>query len=131
MEPKDKDSSLFTEGKENPSAYGSTLNSTHHQAIQVLVEKNQLLETNIDYTLSMIAVVDREFRCLISNKTIQEYTGLSRQDAVGKKVFDVFKYLRDSDVEKNINLALAGEMIVHGPVDSLFQDGRIFDTMFL
>ena len=131
MEEKDRDSSFVVKGKGILSTPGSALTSPFVQTTHDLIEKNQWLETIIDSTLSMITVVDRNFRYLIFNTTAQEYTGSRKENVLGQNMFDVFPHLKTTAVEENLRRALMGEIVTEGPSDSILQHGRIFETLYL
>jgi diguanylate cyclase (GGDEF)-like protein/PAS domain S-box-containing protein len=65
----------------------------------------------IDNAGEGIIVYDRELRYVIFNRFMEELTGLSATDLVGRNAVDVFPHLRQEGVDVLLNRALAGETV--------------------
>jgi PAS domain S-box-containing protein len=97
----------------------------------LLIQKNRLVETVLDSTLSMITVVDREFRYITFNKQVESYCGVRIADVVGKNMFDVFPSMLNTDLKDNIEKALKGELVTTKGRESLLKSGLFFDCYFI
>jgi PAS domain S-box-containing protein len=98
---------------------------------ELLMQKNSLVETVLDSTLSMVTVVDREFRYVTFNKQVEAYCGVTIADVVGKNMFDVFPQMLKSNVKENVEKALKGEMVKIAGRESLIKKGLFFDCYFI
>ncbi|HEX8392073.1 MAG TPA: PAS domain-containing protein, partial [Longimicrobium sp.] len=58
-----------------------------------------------------VAVCDREFRYLAWNRFMEEMTGLSAADALGRNALELYPHLRDERLEPVLRRVLAGESV--------------------
>jgi len=66
-----------------------------------------LIEASVDGILAF----DRECRYLAWNRAMESITGVSRDDVLGKRAFDVFPFLKETGEEKYLREALAGRSV--------------------
>jgi PAS domain S-box-containing protein len=116
----------------NEIKVGQTFSGNDKSAgINSLAEKNRLAETVLDSTLSMICVVDRNLHYVIFNKQLEEYTGVNKENALGRQMFEVFPTLKNTDVASNVEKALAGEIVHLPPKESVLHKGKYFESYFI
>jgi PAS domain S-box-containing protein len=96
-----------------------------------LLQKNSLIGTVLDSTLSMITVVDRDFRYITFNKQVETYTGVKLVDAEGKNMFEVFPKMVDTPARESIRKALRGELVTFKGSESVLNPGYYFDTFYV
>jgi PAS domain S-box-containing protein len=93
--------------------------------------ESHLAERILDSTYSMITVVDTQLRYITYNRTTEEYSGIKREDVLGKYMFDVFPSLKHTHVEANVMRALKGETVKTPPAESILRKGRYFETLYI
>src|SRR6201991_1007136 len=71
-----------------------------------------LLDQLLDSSVDGIFAFDRECRFTIWNKAMERTTGVSREVALGKNAFELFRSFKESGSEKYFLRALAGESAV-------------------
>jgi diguanylate cyclase (GGDEF)-like protein/PAS domain S-box-containing protein len=71
-----------------------------------------------------IVVYDRELRYVIWNRFMEELTGVSAGDVLGKSAPEVFPHLREQQVEELIRRALAGESVATPDIHDYVPGGR-------
>jgi PAS domain S-box-containing protein len=98
---------------------------------ETLFAQNRFVETILDSTVSMITVVDKDLRYITFNAKAEEYTGLKRDQVIGKNMFDVFPYLRQTEVEENVHKAFEDQIVHVSPKESVLQKGKFFETFYL
>jgi PAS domain S-box-containing protein len=59
-----------------------------------------------------IIVYDRKFHYLVWNPFMEKLTGLKKEDVLGKFAFDIFPHLKEQGIDKLMERALAGEIVV-------------------
>jgi two-component system, cell cycle sensor histidine kinase and response regulator CckA len=84
------------------------------QAEEALRESSQLNKQIIASVHEGVVAYDRELRYVLWNPYMEEMSGLSSQQVVGKHPWAVFPYLREMGVESLLRRALAGEVVI-GP----------------
>lgn len=62
-----------------------------------------------------LSAIDLELRYVSWNRSLEKITGMSAQEALGKKVFDLFPFLRDLDEAKIHRRVFSGETVVAEP----------------
>ena len=62
----------------------------------------------IDASVDGIFAFDRDCRLIAWNRAMQQICGLSRDEVLGKCVFDVFPFLRDGDNDSYFPRPLQG-----------------------
>ncbi len=97
----------------------------------LLVQKNSLIETVLDSTLSMITVVDRDFRYVTFNRQVESYTGVRIADVRGRNMFEVFPKMLDTPAKESIARALHGELVTFKGSESVLDPGYYFDTYYI
>ena len=83
----------------------------------------------IDATVDGMFAFDRDCRFIAWNRAMQRITGLSRDDVMGKRVVDVFPFLREGDNDSCFSAALAGRESVseshpYGPSETGLFESR-------
>jgi len=73
--------------------------------------QNLLHASLIEASVDGILAFDREFRYLAWNRAMESITGISRDDVLGKRAFDVFPFLKETGEEKYLLEALAGRSV--------------------
>jgi PAS domain S-box-containing protein len=89
------------------------------RAEKALRESEQFSREVIASAQEGVVVYDREFRCQIWNRFMEELTGVPASETLGKCAFDLFPHLKEQKVDLLIHRALAGE-VVYAP-DTSFQ----------
>ena len=63
----------------------------------------------IDASVDGMFAFDRDCRIIAWNQAMQRITGLSRDEVLGKRVADVFPFLRETDIDNCFSAALDGK----------------------
>ncbi|MDY6804312.1 MAG: PAS domain S-box protein [Cyanobacteriota bacterium] len=72
--------------------------------------EKQFSEMLIDSSVDSIIAFDRKYRYTLWNKAIEKWSGISRNEAIGKSAFEIFPLLPEENWEYEFfNAALAGE----------------------
>jgi PAS domain S-box-containing protein len=66
----------------------------------------------IDASVDGIFAFDRDCKLIAWNRAMQQICGFSRDEVLGKRVVDVFPFLRDGDSENCFSAALAGQELI-------------------
>ena len=64
----------------------------------------------IDASVDGILAFDRECRYVAWNRAMESISGVSRDQVLGKRAFDVFPFLKETGEEKYLLEALAGDL---------------------
>jgi PAS domain S-box-containing protein len=67
-----------------------------------------LLEANVDGIIAF----DMDCRYTLWNRAMEEFSGVNRQDVLGKSAFELFSCLKETGEDKYYLAALAGKMVV-------------------
>ncbi|MGN6399412.1 MAG: ATP-binding protein [Flavisolibacter sp.] len=94
-----------------------------------LKQQNEFIETIIDSSVDLIAVFDTEYRYVVVNKVANELYKINREELIGKRVFDIFPKLKNSDMMNDLTKALEGQMVHNASYKSL--SGRYFENFFI
>ena len=94
-----------------------------------LKQQNEFIETIIDSSVDLIAVFDTECRYVVVNKVANELYKINREELIGKRVFDIFPKLKNSDLMNDLTKALEGQMVHNASYKSL--SGRYFENFFI
>ncbi|WP_320045269.1 PAS domain S-box protein [uncultured Desulfobacter sp.] len=90
--------------------YGVLMDITQRKQSQAALRENEQLLLNILESMNEgIIVLDNEFRYQIFNKAVEKITLTKRQEAFGKRPWEVFSSIRGSVTEENIRKAMSGE----------------------
>jgi PAS domain S-box-containing protein len=100
------------------------------EANQALVQQNELIETIIDSSVDVIAVMDRDYRYLIINKAVNKVYSFGREQLIGKKLLDVFPQLKDAGMINDLKKAFSGEA-VHNVSYRSTVSGRYFENFYI
>ena len=65
----------------------------------------------IDASVDGLFAFDRDCRLIAWNRAMQQISGLSRDEVLGKCVVDVFPFLREAGSESCFSAALNGDML--------------------
>ena len=63
----------------------------------------------IDASVDGIFAFDRDCRLIAWNRAMEQISGFSRDEVLGKSVVDVFPFLREGDSDKCVSASLAGQ----------------------
>lgn len=107
------------------------LNSEVPPVASDINQRISLMETVLDSTVSMISVVDRDFKVIFYNQQAESYTGVGKDLVLGRNVFEVFPYLKTLDYRSNVERALRGETVQTDVVESVLQKGKYFETFYI
>lgn len=105
------------EGKGTEKSYGLEQIIVHSREIfegekteRAIAGKKQFSEMLIDSSVDSIIAFDRKYRYTVWNKAIEKWSGISRNEAIGKSAFEIFPLLPEENWEYEFfNAALAGE----------------------
>jgi diguanylate cyclase (GGDEF)-like protein/PAS domain S-box-containing protein len=81
------------------------------RAERALRETNQFASEIIDNAGEGIVVYDRNLRYLIWNRFMEDMTGLPAGEVIGRRATDVFPHMREQEVDKLLERAMAGETV--------------------
>ena len=81
------------------------------RAQRELRETNQFATEIIEHAGEGIVVYDRELRYVVWNHFMEELTGLTGEDVLGRKATEVFPHLQEQQVDELIERALDGEPV--------------------
>lgn len=98
---------------------------------QELEHQNNLVETVLDSTISMISVVDKNLNYITFNHKLEAHTGLAKEKVIGRNVFEVFPQLQSTQYEAHVKKALKGEIVQTHISESPLQKGKFFETFFI
>ncbi len=73
------------------------------------MQSDLLLPQILDASVDGILAFDRECRYTVWNRTMEQISGLSWEEVVGKYAFEVFPFLKETGEDKCFYSALAGE----------------------
>jgi two-component system CheB/CheR fusion protein len=76
-----------------------------------LAEERDFSETIINTTIDLIVVYDADKRIVAFNKACEDLFRMKKEDVIGKTLTEVFPKAKGSQGEKDIQRALAGEVI--------------------
>jgi PAS domain-containing protein len=78
---------------------------------EALREANQFSHEIIYAASEGIAVYDRELRYLVWNQFMENLTGVSAAEVVGKHALEIFPHLRAQGIDRLLERALHGETV--------------------
>ncbi|WP_247235695.1 ATP-binding protein [Telluribacter sp. SYSU D00476] len=78
-------------------------------ANQELKKKNEFVETIIDSSVHVIAVLDRDLRYTTINRKFEQIYKVNREDILGKCYTDLFPQTVGSSIHRDVLLALQGQ----------------------
>jgi PAS domain S-box-containing protein len=91
------------------------------QAEAALHDANELIQQMIVGAKDGILVCDREYKCLVFNPALEKLTCTPASGVLGKRLFDVFPFLRETEIKQRLERILAGktcaemEILLHPP----------------
>jgi PAS domain S-box-containing protein len=96
-----------------------------------LMERTRYAESIIDASIYRVAIIDRSQKIIAWNKRSEMITGLSKEDVIGKKFFDVLPLLQsDHEITEAIAASLEGRYIYIPPKRAAYSDG-IFERFYV
>ena len=99
------------------------------RAERALRETNQFATEIIDNAGEGIVVYDRELRYLLWNRFMEDLTGMTADEVVGKRSTDLFPHIREQGVDELLGRAMAGETVsspdIHYYVPGTAREGWI------
>jgi PAS domain S-box-containing protein len=92
-----------------------------------------LAEAVLESSLDGLAVMDREARYLLWNRAMERFAGKPAAEVLGRRMLDVFPFLRDHGLDRAVERVLAGESVVTEGVEHIEPDGtrKVFDRLYL
>lgn len=100
------------------------------EANEVLTQQNDFIETIIDSSVHILAVLDEDMRFTAINKACEQVYNIRRQQVLGKIYTDVFPQAKGSKAYNDIVRALHGEKI-HNTVTHSAIIGGYFENYFI
>jgi PAS domain S-box-containing protein len=87
----------------------------------------------VQCSLDGFAVIDRETRYTLWNPAMERFTGKPAAEVLGRRVLDVFPFLRDQGVEASIARALEGDAVATDGVLHVEPRGsrKFYDRLYL
>ena len=85
--------------------------STQKDKADALRGSPHFAQTILDSVGEGIVVYDRNFRYLVWNSFMENITGLSADEIIGKSALDTFPHLRQYKIDRLLKAALAGETV--------------------
>ncbi|MFD2247368.1 PAS domain S-box protein [Pontibacter ruber] len=79
------------------------------QAERLVKQQKELNESIIEHIVDGISAFDMEGTYNCWNRALGDYTGLKRQDVIGRKIFDIFPYIRNNEVGQKFRDVLQGK----------------------
>ena len=76
-----------------------------------LQEQKDFVETIINSSVDLVAVLDTRLHYIMVNKKADEYYAVSRNDMIGRHILDVFPQMKTTPMYNDLHRALAGESI--------------------
>ncbi len=96
-----------------------------------LKENTQYAEKILDATINRIHAIDRNMTIIAWNKRTEEITGIGRENALGKKLFDVLPKLKDDEIiTKAYEDAIAGNSVHLLPKPAIYSQGA-YERFFI
>jgi PAS domain S-box-containing protein len=95
-------------------------------------EAESLAQAVIQSSIDGLAVMDRETRYILWNRTMERFAGKTAAEVLGRKAFDLFPFLRDLGLDKVFARVLAGESVATEGAEYFGPDGvrRVFDRLY-
>ncbi|WP_207506417.1 ATP-binding protein [Telluribacter humicola] len=113
-------------------------------ANQELLKKNDFVETILESSVHVIAVMDTQMRYTIVNKSFEQIYKIDRSEIVGRKYTEVFPQTVGSNIHQDIQKALQGtyvhnpntrSAIIPGYFESHFvplkEAGKVYSVLFI
>jgi PAS domain S-box-containing protein len=82
------------------------------QAEDQVRREKQFSETVINSSMDGIVAWDQDFRCTLWNTGMEHMTGVGKESCLGRCLFDVFPFLKDTGEDQNLRAALEGKSFV-------------------
>jgi PAS domain S-box-containing protein len=96
-----------------------------------LMERTQYAEVIIDSSVDRIMLYDQQFTIVAWNSRSAELTGVSKKEAIGKNLFELFpKVRKDEQLFKAFNRALEGHYI-HLPNNKSTYTDKYYERFFI
>jgi PAS domain S-box-containing protein len=96
-----------------------------------LIERTQSAEVIIDSSVDRIMLYDQQFKIIAWNSRSAELTGVSKKEAIGKNLFELFpKIKKDEQLYKAFNKALNG-YYVHLPNNKSTYTDKYYERFFI
>ncbi len=92
-----------------------------------------LTELLVDSSVDGFLAIDREYRYTLWNRAMEQFAGRRADEVLGRKVFEVFPFLREHGLDVAFERALAGETVTTHAVPNELPDGsrRYHDRLYL
>src|SRR5580658_2009653 len=95
-------------------------------------ETESLAQAVVQSSIDGLAVMDRDTRYLLWNRTMETFAGKTAAEVLGQKAFELFPFLRDHGLDKVFQRVLDGESVTTEGVEYVGPDGtrRVFDRLY-
>ncbi len=92
-----------------------------------------LAEILVQNSLDGLAVIDRDYRYTLWNPAMEVFAGKRAEEVIGRRVLDVFPFLRELGLDVAMDRALAGETVTAEavPYDLPDDSRRYYDRLYL
>jgi PAS domain S-box-containing protein len=92
-----------------------------------------LAEILVENSLDGLLVIDSDHRYTLWNPAMERFAGKRADEVLGKRVFDVFPFLREHGLDVALERAFAGESVSADAVPHVLPDGsrRYYDRLYL
>ncbi|HYM08300.1 MAG TPA: PAS domain S-box protein [Terriglobales bacterium] len=84
------------------------------QAEDQVRREKQFSETVINSSMDGIVACDQDFRCTLWNRGMERMTGVGKESCLGRFLFEVFPFLKETGEDENLRAALEGKSFVAG-----------------
>ena len=98
---------------EQNTMVSTVMDVTEQKSFESSLKDSKAFITNVLDNLPVgISVVDKNYRYLIFNKTIQKFSDASLSEVIGEKVFELFPYIESSGLKEYMDRAMEGEKVI-------------------
>jgi two-component system cell cycle sensor histidine kinase/response regulator CckA len=96
-------------------------------------ETDSLAQAVVQSSIDGLAVMDRDTRYVLWNRTMELFSGKKAAEVLGQKAFEIFPFLRELGLDKAFHRVLAGESVTTEGAPYVGPDGvrRIFDRLYV
>ncbi|HEY8091785.1 MAG TPA: PAS domain S-box protein [Polyangiaceae bacterium] len=91
-----------------------------------------LAEAVVESSLDGLMVLDREGRYVLWNRAMERFAGKKAEEVLGRRMLEVFPFLEELGLDRAMERALAGEVVVTEGVVNVEPDGarKVYDRVY-